>query len=172
MELVAACELNGGIGYQNKLPWGTLKEDLSRFYKLTTTKPPELINVVIMGRKTWDSLPHKPLKNRLNVVLSKNGIKSYPENVKVFNSKTALLKYLLEINKGIHKIFVIGGQEIYNMFYKTVTKIHLTMIKDFYKCDKFINLKYINEHFNITQKIDKPNMSFITMDLRTTITKN
>ena len=63
MRLILACDLKGGIGYQNKLPWH-IPLDLSRFKSLTKN------GVVVMGRKTWESLPKKPLPNRVNVVIS------------------------------------------------------------------------------------------------------
>lgn len=166
MELIAACELNGGIGYNNDIPWETIKEDLKHFYKITTTSPPHLTNAIVMGSKTWESLPYKPLKKRLNLILSRKGlsIKEYqPEHVKVFNSREALTKFLLEYNQKINKVFIIGGQEIYNLFYTAITKVHLTMIKQFYKCDRFLDIKYINENFDIVEKINKQDISIITM---------
>ena len=58
----AVLKRNNGIGKNNQLPWKHIKEDMSFFYKTTTTKKP-FVNAVIMGRKTWNSLPdkHKPL---------------------------------------------------------------------------------------------------------------
>ena len=64
--LIAAVARNGVIGHDNDLLW-KLPQDLA-FFKRTT-----LGNPVIMGRKTWDSLPRKPLPGRLNVVLSRDG---------------------------------------------------------------------------------------------------
>ena len=62
---IVAIDENYGIGYNNELLC-SIKEDLERFKKLTTN------NVVVMGRKTWDSLPKKPLPNRTNVVVTNN----------------------------------------------------------------------------------------------------
>ena len=63
IHLIWAQEKDGGIGINNDLPWH-LSEDLKNFKKLTLSKP------IIMGRKTWESLPFKPLPKRRNVVLS------------------------------------------------------------------------------------------------------
>ena len=65
MSLVVARARNGVIGKDGQLPW-RLKSDLAHFKATTLGKP------VIMGRKTWDSLPKKPLPGRMNVVLSRD----------------------------------------------------------------------------------------------------
>ena len=64
MKAILACDTHGGIGYKNKLPWKNLQGDLPRFKALTTGQP------IVMGKNTWDSLPFKPLPNRLNIVVS------------------------------------------------------------------------------------------------------
>jgi dihydrofolate reductase len=64
-----------GIGYENKLPWGTkLTKDMAFFRKKTTEAPEGRQNVVIMGANTYNSIPvrWRPLEDRINVVLSKN----------------------------------------------------------------------------------------------------
>ena len=64
MKLIVACDPNGGIGYNNRLPWTNLQGDLPRFKNLTQGQ------VVVMGRNTWDSLPKKPLLGRLNFIVT------------------------------------------------------------------------------------------------------
>ena len=64
IQLTWAQDKKGGIGKNGKLPWH-ISEDLKNFKKLTTG------HTIIMGRKTWDSLPVKPLPNRKNIILSK-----------------------------------------------------------------------------------------------------
>ena len=71
--IVAACGKSMGIGLNGELPW-RLKSEMKYFAETTTkTKDSDKINAVIMGRKTWESIPAKfrPLKNRLNVILSR-----------------------------------------------------------------------------------------------------
>ena len=65
IHLIWAQDENGGIGQNGKLPWH-ISEDLKNFKSLT------LNSTIIMGRKTWDSLPIKPLPNRKNIILSRN----------------------------------------------------------------------------------------------------
>lgn len=66
--LIYARAANGAIGFKGRLPWPTIKEDLARFKELT------MGHVVIMGRKTWESLPEslRPLPGRVNLVLSRS----------------------------------------------------------------------------------------------------
>lgn len=118
--LVAYCN-NRGIGINNKLPWH-LPSDLKRFKELTTD------NIVIMGRKTWSSLPIYPLPNRLNIVLTKDRdyVIDHP-NVKVFNDFTEALDYLDVY--GINKVaYVIGGGEIYKQAISYTDEILATEI--------------------------------------------
>jgi len=71
---VAACCNSGGIGLKNQLPW-KLRKEFQHFMKLTTGNPPEgKQNVVLMGRKTWFSIPDKmrPLKDRFNFVMTRD----------------------------------------------------------------------------------------------------
>lgn len=68
-DLVIARTLTGGIGKGNRLPW-KLPTDMKMFKKITTSSPHG--NSVIMGKKTFESMNHKALPNRLNIVISRN----------------------------------------------------------------------------------------------------
>ena len=73
VHLIWSQDSNGGIGKDGKLPWH-ISEDLQNFKKITSN------STIIMGRKTWDSLPFKPLSNRRNIVLSRtkqNQVETY-----------------------------------------------------------------------------------------------
>ncbi|CAI4227663.1 unnamed protein product [Auanema sp. JU1783] len=73
MKLIVACDLDGGIGKNNSIPW-TLRKDMTYFMKSTChVEDSKKRNAVIMGRKCWESIPDKfkPLKNRLNIVISR-----------------------------------------------------------------------------------------------------
>lgn len=122
--IVAMCEKTRGIGYQGTIPWKS-KEDMAFFRTTTTTVPSEeYINVVIMGRKTFESLGSRPLKGRLNIVCSRtteNTSSIFSEDrlgpdinvlfVKSLND--ALEKTSANYNQKINKIFVIGGEQLY-----------------------------------------------------------
>ena len=82
MNLIVACDKNYGIGYNNKLPDWKIKDDLKKFKTLTTD------SIVIMGRKTFESLPNGPLKNRINIIISINSFdelyNKYKDNDNIF----------------------------------------------------------------------------------------
>jgi len=116
IHLIWAQDKDGGIGKDGQLPWH-ISEDLKNFKSLT------LNTTVIMGRKTWDSLPIKPLPNRKNIILSKTTTttettyKSFEECLDKIN------------NQNLDKIFIIGGRSIYQLFFKYATYLHITNIQ-------------------------------------------
>ena len=118
--IVAYCKKNNGIGNENSIPW-YLKSELKYFKEVTSNNENNLKNIVIMGRKTWDSLPKKPLPNRINVILSKQENNDYKEHIESKHKDTYvinnLIKYvdsLIEKNQNQkQKIFIIGGAQIY-----------------------------------------------------------
>ncbi len=116
--LVYAISQNGVIGKNGGLPWH-IPSDLKWFKAVTMGKP------VIMGRKTWDSLPRKPLPGRANIVLSrKPGFSA--EGCSVAVDVASALELANEGNP--EEICVIGGAEIFKMFLATATKIYLTRV--------------------------------------------
>jgi len=114
IHLIWAQDYNGGIGKNNNLPWH-ISEDLKNFKLLT------LDSTILMGRKTWDSLPFKPLPNRRNIVLSTQPMKG----VEVYDYDDFCNK---EISDSIDKIFIIGGCSIYRLFFKYADFLHITFI--------------------------------------------
>jgi dihydrofolate reductase len=119
--IVVAVSKNGVIGKDNQLIWH-ISEDLKRFRKLTTG------NVVVMGRKTHDSIG-KSLPNRLNVILSNNTkwYKPLGDNCVVCYSIEEVLERFKHRN-----LFIIGGGEIYKKFLPYADEIEMTIVnKDF-----------------------------------------
>lgn len=143
--VVAATANSLGIGKKGDLPW-KIAEDMNYFKKLTTTIVSDKIhssslnkmNAVIMGRKTYESIPIKfrPLAGRLNVILSKNEnlrkTMDIPENVIVSKSLSDALELLSteEFKDIVSDIFVIGGGQIYteSIHSSYCSKIYLTEI--------------------------------------------
>ena len=164
--IVAYCKKNNGIGFNNKIPW-YLKSELNYFKEITTKKREnqEFNNIVIMGRKTWDSLPRKPLPNRTNVILSQNlDIESRNEIMKNYEDtfvRSNIFAYLSEISSSGHientNIFVIGGSQIYenimaassNEDFNYNINIYATEIYTEFECDTFFP-KINDETFALT----------------------
>lgn len=111
------------------IPWHS-KEDLQYFKSLTMGFP------VIMGRKTFESLK-KPLKGRLNIVISRNKELNYDlEGVKVFNTLESAYAYCRETEKS-EKVFIIGGGEIYKQAIKTADVMSISRMKIVAEGDTF-----------------------------------
>ena len=146
IHIIWAQDNNGGIGKNNSLPWH-ISEDLINFKKLT------LNNTILMGRKTWDSLPKKPLPNRQNIVLSSkkiNGVESY-------TSISSCLEALKKNN--ISDLFVIGGQMIYDKFFPYADILHITSINQSIDgIDTFFPIS-MNKVRAIYQMIDEKNLA-------------
>lgn len=136
--VVAATKSNNGIGMEGNLPW-KIPADMKHFKNITCGDDQSKENVVIMGRKTYESIPEKfrPLPNRKNIVLSRNAdIRStlkMPESVVVADSLTNALEILnVESASGLQtgEVFVIGGQTVYAeaMAMPQCAKIYLTQV--------------------------------------------
>jgi len=137
--VIAAVSKNGGIGYKGDLPWKIKKE--MEYFNLMTTRVnlKGVQNAVIMGRCTWQSIPDKyrPLKGRINVVISKT-LNSVPEGVLLYPKLEEALKSLY-LNDHIEKLWVIGGSGLYNEAVndKNCKKLFITRIDQEYLCDTF-----------------------------------
>lgn len=142
--IAACCKPNNGIGYMNRLPW-RLKSELEYFNKMTTEnsqEQPAHKNIVIMGRKTWSSIPpkYRPLKDRTNVVLSRtvSTIEDRESVDHIFSSLPDALEGVSQLrNKG--QVWVVGGQSIYEEALRLpqCKRIYLTRIDKEYECDTF-----------------------------------
>lgn len=113
--IIAAIGKNNELGKSNNLIWH-LPKDLKFFREQTTG------HSIIMGRKTFESLP-KMLPNRKHIVLSSSN--NFPPDVEVFDNIESLLN---KYNKSGEDIFVIGGASIYKAFIDYTTKMYLTEI--------------------------------------------
>lgn len=136
--LIVATDLKGGMGFQGKLPWN-LPGDM-KFFQTTTIKTDNIQfrNVAVMGRVTWESIPenHRPLKGRMNVIITRNKDYKAPEGVTVAHSIDQAMK---AADDRVADVFVIGGAKIFDQFMKQrkIEGIYLTRIKKEYKCDTY-----------------------------------
>lgn len=141
--IIVAVSENNGIGKDGKLPWN-VPEDMEFFKKITTTViNPEKSNIIIMGRKTFESIGKKPLKQRFNICVSKTlckeDYKKYT-NVEIVDSFEEALELSVELSGTIcEKVFVIGGLQLYNvaLCHKRCYEIICNEIKGNYDCDTF-----------------------------------
>ncbi len=127
LAMIVAADLNNGIGKNNQMPWH-ISADLKRFKTLTTG------HTIIMGRKTWESLPKKPLPNRKNVILTRNP-KYTAEGAEIYTDPNQLKKSL----NGT-RAFIIGGAEIYKQFYDDADTLYLTRILEKFDCDTHLTV--------------------------------
>ncbi|KAJ8286718.1 hypothetical protein GJAV_G00042530 [Gymnothorax javanicus] len=144
--IVAICP-NMGIGKDGNLPWHPkrLSKEFKHFQKMTMTPTVEgMENVVIMGRKTWFSIPeqNRPLKNRINVVLSRE-LKEPPEGAHYLASdfSTALgLLDMTELAERADRVWVIGGSSLYKATMETpcLRRLFVTRVQQQFDCDTFL----------------------------------
>lgn len=113
---VVAVSRNGVIGRAGGLPWH-ISSDLKRFKAITMGKP------LIMGRKTWESLPKKPLPGRLNIVITRQKNYRAAGAVVVPDTDSALAAA-----GDVEEICVIGGGEIFTKFLAEAQRIYLTEV--------------------------------------------
>jgi dihydrofolate reductase len=153
--VIAAADKNLGIGIKNNLPW-RLRGDMKYFSHVTCEAPEGKVNAVIMGRKTWESLPkkHRPLKGRLNVVLTRNfeAFGDVPEIVILASSlDDALAK--LEQRTDVNEVFIIGGANVYAQAveHPACEKIYLTEVEGEFNCDAFFP-RFSKEEFGVVSE--------------------
>ena len=158
LSLILASMFDGGIGIGDRIPW-YVPEEFKKFKEITTcVQNASKMNAVVMGRKTWESLPKRPLQNRLNIVITNDLTYKTPyRNVIVLHSVMAVIMYC-NSNDYIENIFIIGGANIYNQilftdyFSKKIHKIYLSVM--FYNSiyetpDKFIDMEYLLTKYNV-----------------------
>ncbi len=144
--VIVAMDCDRGIGKKGSMPWN-ISEDLTHFREITrNTKDSSKRNAVIMGRKTWESLPEKfrPLPGRINAIVTKNKKYPLPEDGSVlsFDSLEKAVVHLSREENDVENVFVIGGGQVYqealNLKGDVLCKrIFVTLICKSYKCDTF-----------------------------------
>ena len=157
INMIVACSSNNGIGFQNSIPW-FIKSDLKYFSKLTKGNGN---NAIVMGRKTWDSLPLKPLPKRENIIITNSIIETtkkiecLKENINVLKSPEIAYQFCKDLQ--YDEMWIIGGSTIYEYFFKKLNseiyKIYITKVLKDYECDVF--LPDITTNFKITNSIKK-----------------
>lgn len=114
---------NGVIGRENGLPW-RLSTDLKRFKAETMGKP------VIVGRKTWESFPKRPLPGRMNIVITRDPAyrAEGAEVVRSLEDALTLARLRARCEPGADEVCVIGGGEIYRQALTFADRLHVTHV--------------------------------------------
>ncbi|WVO16666.1 hypothetical protein L204_104346 [Cryptococcus depauperatus] len=148
---IVAATIENGIGINGSLPW-RLPREMKYFARVTTgsnpSSNPRDQNIVVMGRKTWESIPPKfrPLKSRRNFIISTRGVDvQETENTQVFGSLPSALSNL-PTSADSSRSFLIGGSTLYNTCFTLspntskpiVDRILLTRILTPFDCDTFL----------------------------------
>lgn len=136
INIIVATSENGVIGNGGLLPWKRQKSDMKRFRSLTLGHP------VIMGRKTYESIPFD-LDNRHQIVMTRSGIIGYGQNFCGFGN-TSVVSSVDDAIKIANSIdsesFIIGGSEVYNLFLPIADRIFRTIIHAELDGDVFFNM--------------------------------
>uniref|UniRef100_A0A0P4WIY8 dihydrofolate reductase n=1 Tax=Scylla olivacea TaxID=85551 RepID=A0A0P4WIY8_SCYOL len=156
LNIIVAVSENYGIGKGGELPW-KLREEMKHFARMTkSVNSPGKQNMVLMGRKTWESIPHKfrPLPGRLNGVLSSQIKEQQDSCDKVIfcqNFEDAL-KAAFSQSSEVETVWVIGGHSLYKMALQSehLHRIYLTKIMKEFECDVFFPSFDIN-HFKLVE---------------------
>ena len=148
--IIAAMAENRVIGKDNALPW-SLKADMAHFKELTMGWP------CVMGRKTWESLPKKPLPGRLNIVISRSLAADAAPGATVVPSLQDAIQHCAEYEK----VFICGGASIYHEAFPLAHKIELTVIHRLYEGDTFFP-EIDDAQWTKTGTVDFDELSFIS----------
>jgi dihydrofolate reductase len=125
ISIIVAIARNWAIGKDNQLLWH-ISEDLKRFKRIT------LGHQVIMGKKTYESLPFRPLKDRTNIVITDNPNEKFEGCVTVYSIEEAL-----ELCNEKEESFIIGGGSIYKQFLPYANKLYITLVNKDFEADTF-----------------------------------
>lgn len=158
LSIIVAIAENNAIGKDNDLIWH-ISDDLKRFKKLTTG------NIILMGRKTYESLPNGALPNRENVVITHNTNLQLAKCLILYSIDDAIEKYA----NSKEEVFVIGGGSIYKKLLPFAQKLYLTKVHESFDADVFFpelnkqNWKVVHEEHH--QKSEKNEYDYSFVDL-------
>ncbi|MBP5526896.1 MAG: dihydrofolate reductase [Bacteroidales bacterium] len=141
LSIIVALATNRAIGLNGDMPWH-LSGDLKRFKALT------MGHTVVMGRRTWESLPKHPLAGRRNIVFSQSEAFA-PEGAEIVHSINGLFDLLKDCDD---EVFIIGGGRIYNMLMPWVNRLYITWVyKEFTEADTFFPVIDLSEFTKVNE---------------------
>lgn len=145
-KMILCTNSNGGIGYQNTIPWHS-SADFKHFKEETTGK------IVVMGYKTWKSLPRKPLPGRMNIVLVS---RDYISREEVDSDPSVLFMPETSLCSIIHNnpdCVIMGGARIYKMALPYIDIVVLSIVDNTEVCDTFFKLDEEADALNLTLEL-------------------
>lgn len=150
MELIVACDPSGVIGNGTTLVWH-VPEDSKRFREITSH------HIVVMGRKTYDSLPICPLPNRINVVISRIREPIIDESLNLYMANYHDVRRILRNLSSQYpnkRIYIIGGGDIYDLFFYQCNTFHITVVygASLSPEDSIVRFEYLDELRENTDK--------------------
>lgn len=154
LNAIFACDDNWGIGKDNGLPWPHNDYDMKWFRENTSN------GIVVMGRKTWQSLGNKCLPNRVNCVVSRDisTIEGTPD-IRVAGIDSAVLKQL-DDKFFPRKIWIIGGAEIYNQTIPHCDFVYMTRFHGTFSCDTYVDSSLLRPFVQMTSVQKTPECTF------------
>ena len=158
ISLIAAIGKERELGFGGKLLW-YIPDDMRRFKEITTGHP------VIMGRKTWESLPERfrPLPGRTNIVVTRQA--DYKAAGAIVADSLGAARAVAARAEGANEIFVIGGGELYVLALPFADRLYLTLVDDIAEADTFFP-SYERDFKIISDKAGtgEPPHRFLTLD--------
>lgn len=155
LNLIVACQRRDwGIGYKGRIPWRAPR-DLEFFRSRTSeTSKPGLKNAVIMGRKTSETLRKKKLSHRVNYVVTRDPALHSTNSMYVKTLDEAISH--ASNNSVVEKIYIIGGEEIYNQalneYYKWIDRVYVTLVGTNYQTDRHFCKDFLEKNFDLVSK--------------------
>lgn len=152
--VVVAIDENGGIGKNGKIPWH-IPSELKEFRSLTTSGH---LNIVIMGRNTWESLPKKPLPDRVNFVISSTLEPQHDTSMPfcVFSTLEEALEkaHKTDATNAKASVFIIGGQKLYTqaLQHPLCSVAYVTHIMQTFKCDVMFPIELLHQTYILGYK--------------------
>ena len=154
---IAACDTEHGIGKNGGLPWPYHPEDMKWFRDNT------IGDVVVMGRKTWQSIGCMRLPKRVNVILSKNvsllhGIPDLAYDVGPNEAQSMIQN--LQMEHPNRNVWIIGGGNIYKQMLPYCETLNLTKFKKSYDCDTFLDPEQLKPFIRLVDSKNTEACSF------------
>jgi len=135
---ILAADSEWGIGKNNSLPWPHNEDDQKWFKEMTQ------YHTIVMGRKTWESLPIKPLPNRENIVVTSIDKIKGCSTLSIDNPP---FKFIYKLRK-LNSVWIIGGAQLIKTLIREIDELYVSRIEGNWDCDSFLPCDVIEQRFS------------------------